>query len=374
MERPTPERRQEIFRACARCLNGHGPRRIPAELAALAAAAALAGDTGPDIYGKGGALEALERDVARLLGKPAAVFLPSGTMAQQIALRLHAETARCQRVAFHPTCHLEVHEQRAYSELHGLEAHLVGRRDRLLELADLEAVGEPLAALLLELPQRDLGGLLPSWAELSAQADWARRRGVALHLDGARLWECAPFYGKSYAELAAPFDSVYVSFYKALGGIAGALLAGSEALVAGARVWQRRHGGNLVSMYPYALSARVGLERLGKMAEYHERACRIAARWRSLAGVRVTPDPPHTNMFHVYVPVDGERLLDASVQLAELESVALVTRTRACDVPGFCAVEVSIGDAAAAFDDDELETLMRRLLECAQAPGSATRK
>ena len=368
MERPTPERRQEIFRACARCLNGHGPRHIPRELAALAAAA---GDAAPDVYGKGGALEALEHDVARLLGKPAAVFLPSGTMAQQIALRLHADAARCRRVAFHPLCHLEVHEHRAYGELHGLEARLVGRRDRLIELADLEALGEPLAALLIELPQRDLGGLLPSWAELSAQANWARQRGVALHLDGARLWECAPFYRMSYAELAAPFDSVYVSFYKALGGIAGALLAGSEALVAGARIWQRRHGGNLVSMYPYALSARAGLARLGKMSEYHERACRVAEHWRSLPGVRVTPDPPHANMFHVYFPVDGERLLDASVQLAELESVALVTRTRACDVPGYCAVEVSIGDAAAAFDDAELPELMRRLLELArEAPAS----
>ncbi|HWO13127.1 MAG TPA: beta-eliminating lyase-related protein, partial [Polyangiaceae bacterium] len=309
---PEPERRQEIFRACDRFLHGHGPRRIPAELAALAAAA---GDAGPDVYGKGGALEELERDVARLLGKPAALFLPSGTMAQQIALRLHAEAARCRRVAFHPTCHLELHEQRAYAELHGLEARLVGRRDQLLELADLEAVGEPLAALLLELPQRELGGVLPSWAELTAQADWARGSGVALHLDGARLWESAPFYGKSHAEIAALFDSVYVSFYKVLGAIAGALLAGSEALVAGARVWQRRHGGNLVSMYPYALSARAGLAaRLGRLGEYHARAQRIAALWRSLDGVRVTPDPPHTNMFHAYFPVAGEALLAASAE------------------------------------------------------------
>jgi threonine aldolase len=209
--------------------------------------------------------------------------------------------------------------------------------------------------------------VLPSWEELSRQADWARRSGVALHLDGARLWECAPFYGKSYAELAAPFDSVYVSFYKALGGIAGALLAGSDAFVAAARVWLRRHGGNLVSMYPYALSARAGLARLGKMAEYCQRARRIAELFRSFEGVRLTPDPPHTNMFHVYFPVDAERLLDASAELAEREGVALITRTRPCDVPGFVAVEVSIGDAAAAFEDAELERLLCRLLERAQS-------
>jgi threonine aldolase len=363
MERPTPERRQEIFRACSRWLSGHGPRRVQAELAALAAAA---GDAASDVYGRGGVLEELEGELARLLGKPAALFLPSGTMAQQIALRLHADAAGCRRVAFHPTCHLELHEFRAYGELHALEARLVGRRDRLLELADLEAIREPLAALLLELPQREIGGLLPSWDQLSKQADWARRTGVALHLDGARLWECAPFYGKSYAELAAPFDSVYVSFYKALGGIAGALLAGSEAFVAAARVWQRRHGGNLVSMYPYALSARAGLARLGKMTEYHQRARRVAELLGSFEGVRLMPDPPHTNMFHVYFPVDGDRLLDASLQLAEREDVALVTRTRPCDVPGYAAVEISIGDASAAFEESELRELLQGLLERAR--------
>lgn len=363
MERPAAERRQEIFRACSRWLSGHGPRRIRAELIALAEAA---GDVEPDVYGKGGVIEKLEVELARLLGKPAALFLPSGTMAQQIALRLHADAAGCRRVAFHPTCHLELHEFRAYGELHGLEARLVGGRDRLIELADLEAIREPLAALLLELPQREIGGLLPSWEELSTQADWARRSRVALHLDGARLWECAPFYGKSYAELAAPFDSVYVSFYKALGGIAGALLAGSEAFVAAARVWLRRHGGNLVSMYPFALSARAGLARLGKMAEYHQRARRVAELMRSLEGVRLRADPPHANMFHVYFPVEGERLLDASLELAERDDVALVTRTRPCDVPGYTAVEVSIGDASAAFEDAELRGLLHRLLERAR--------
>lgn len=147
--------RQNTFRACDRFLIGHGPRRIPAELAALAEAADPA--QASDSYGAGGALDELEREVAALLGKPAALFLPSGTMAQQIALRVHADRARCTTVAFHPTCHLELHEQRGYARLHGLAACLVGRRDRLITRADLDAVAEPVAALLLELPQREIG-------------------------------------------------------------------------------------------------------------------------------------------------------------------------------------------------------------------------
>jgi threonine aldolase len=363
MQPSVSAQRQAIFRGCERFLNGHGPRRLRRELLALAEAA---GDEAPDVYGSGGVLEELEREVAELLGKPAAVFMPSGTMAQQIALRLHADEARCRVVAFHPTCHLELHEQRGYSQLHGLDARLVGPRDRLIERADLEALAEPIAALLLELPQREIGGLLPSWDALAEQAEWARQREVRLHLDGARLWECAPFYAKSYAEICAPFDSVYVSFYKALGAIAGAALAGSEELVKRARVWQRRHGGNLVSLYPYALSAREGLrQRLGRMAAYREGARRVARCLSALPGVRVAPDPPQVNLFHAYLPRDGERLLTASAELAQREKVALFTRTRACDVPGYTSVEVSIDDAADALGDAELGELLRSVLASA---------
>jgi threonine aldolase len=357
------EERQAAFRSCERFLNAHGPRRPREELAALSA---VAGDVAPDVYGSGGVLEELEGEVAQLLGKPAAVFMPSGTMAQPIALRIHADDTRCRLLGFHPTCHLELHEQRGYSQLHGLDARLVGRRDRLIELADLEALSGPLAALLIELPQREIGGLLPSWEALGEQAEWARRRGVRLHLDGARLWECAPFYQKTYQEICAPFDSVYVSFYKALGAIAGAVLAGSVELVQRARVWQRRQGGNLVSLYPYALSARESLHlRLGRMAQYRDGAQRIARVLRALPGVRITPDPPQTNLLHAYLPVDGERLLEASADLARREKVALFTRTRACDVPGYTCVEVSIGDGAAALGDAELGELLRSVLASA---------
>jgi threonine aldolase len=356
--------RQDIFRRCERFLIGHGPRHVAQELAALAAAA---GDEPPDNYGKGGVLERLEAEVAELLGKPAAVFMPSGTMAQQIAMRLHAEDRGRSSIAFHPTCHLELHEQAGYAELHGLRPRLVGRREGLIESADLEALIEPLAALLLELPQREIGGFLPSWEELGVQAAWARQRGVALHLDGARLWESAPFYGRSYAEISALFDSVYVSFYKSLGAIAGAALAGSADFVARARVWQRRHGGNLVSMYPLALSAREALRtRLGKLEGYCERARRVAALLGSIEGVHVLPQPPHTNMFHAYLPVDAERLLEQSTALGRSQKVALFTRARASAPPGHCAVELWIGDAASAIGDDELEALVRSVLEGAR--------
>lgn len=359
------DERASAFQHSLRFLNGHGPRLLQAELATLAQE--VDAEVLPDSYGSGAAINELEAEVAALLGKPAAVFMPSGTMAQQIAMRVHAERARCRTIAFHPTCHLELHEQAGYRRLHGLEACLVGQRQRLLTRRDLDGVREPIAALLLELPQREIGGVLPTWDELAEQVAWARHRGVALHLDGARLWESAPFYGRSHAEIAGLFDSVYVSFYKSLGAIAGAALAGSEELVAEARLWQRRHGGNLVSMYPLVLSARAGLrERLERMPAYCERARKVADTLRRIAGVRIAPDPPHTNLMHVYLPVDGERLLDESAALARATGVALFTRTRPSGVPGYCAVEISIGDAASAITDAELDALLTELVERAR--------
>jgi threonine aldolase len=284
-------------------------------------------------------------------------------MAQQIALRIHAERARCRTLAFHPTCHLELHEQRGYQRLHGLDAVLVGRRDRLLTRADLDAVSEPVAALLLELPQREIGGYLPSWEELSAQCRWARERGVALHVDGARLWESTPFYGRSPRELCALFDTVYVSFYKVLGAIAGAALLGEPDFIREARIWQRRHGGNLVSLYPYVLSAREGLRtRLPRVPAYVAQARAIAQRLAALPGVRVVPEPPHTNLFHVHLPREGERLLDASAAIAEERGLALITRVRPCDVAGHSIVELSIGDAACALSPDEVQAGFQELL------------
>jgi threonine aldolase len=357
--------RDEIFERCERFLFGHGlhqPRLVLAELAEAA------GDEQPDRYGEGPLINDFECEVASLLGKEAAVFLPSGTMAQQIALRIWADQRHKQLVAFHPTCHLELHEEKGYQMLHGLHPKLVGERTRLMTLEDLCKTRGELAALLLELPQREIGGQLPAWPDLEAQTAWAREQGIAVHMDGARLWESAPYYQRSYAEIAGLFDSVYVSFYKGLGGIAGSALAGPAAFIAEARVWQRRHGGNLIQLYPFVLSARLNLRRrLGSFTRYHERARSVARTLCSIPGISVKPDPPQTNMMHVYLQGSADALLEASTDIARTERVALFRRVIACDVPGYTAFELSIGDAAEALDDQEVSTYFQRLMAAAHA-------
>lgn len=362
METPQADRSHDaLMQHCTRFLAGHGYRRAREELAELIASIGPAEE--PDVYGAGAVIADFEREVADHLGKEAAVFLPSGTMAQQIALRVWSEWKRCPTVAYHPLCHVETREEKGYQRLHGLHARLVGDPRRLITMDDLNGVAEPVAALLLELPQRDLGGMLPAWAELEAQTAWARERGAAAHMDGARLWESAPYYGRSYAAIAALFDSVYVSFYKGIGAIAGAALAGSAAFIAAARVWQVRHGGRIVHQYPQVLSARAGLRRrLGRFAHYHARAVQIAGALARVPGVVVKPDPPQTHMMHVYLPGDADRLTAAAMAIARAERLLLFRTLRPTDVPGYVMFELAVGDAADAIADDEIRDCFARVV------------
>jgi threonine aldolase len=351
----------EILFGCERFLFGHGPQRPRAVLAELALEAGV--DEEPDRYGEGSLINDFEREIAALVGQEAAVFLPSGTMAQQIALRIWSQSKHIPTVTFHPTCHLEIHEQKGYELLHGLQGRLVGERTRLISLDDLHATPGPLAALLLELPQREIGGQLPSWSDLQAQVGWAHERGIAVHMDGARLWESGPFYDRSYAEIGGLFDSVYVSFYKGIGAIAGAALTGPAPFIAEARLWQRRHGGNLIQLYPFVLSARANLRRrLQKFRGYYERAQSIARVLTAIPGISIKPDPPQTNMMHVFLRADPETLMAANLEIARTERLMLFRRMIATGVPGVGAFELAIGDAAELITDQEIGELFTRLM------------
>lgn len=354
--------RDRIFRACTRFLGGHYPQRPHQVLTELAEFAAP--DVQTDHYGAGEVITQFEEEVATLLGKEAAVFMPSGTMCQQIALRLWTDQRRNPRVAFHPTCHLELHEERAYQWLHHLHRVLVGHPDQLLTLADLQRVAEPLGALLLELPQREIGGQLLTWDELTATITWARERDIPTHLDGARLWQCQPFYQREYAEIAALFDSVYVSFYKDLGGLAGAILAGPADFIAQARIWQRRQGGNLIRLYPYVLSARKGLkERLGRIPAYCTKAQEIASVLASFSQIEVVPNPPHTNMMHLFVHAEREHLLEAALEIAQDTGVWLFSWAAPTALPAYQRLEWTVGDATLDVSNEEINVLFHTLFE-----------
>jgi threonine aldolase len=344
------------MRGCERWLGQRRP--APAAELLKAAAAGLPPGAWPDRYGEGEFVATFERRIADLLGKPAAVLLPSGTMAQQIALRIHCDRRGLSTVAFHPTCHLELHEHGGYAHLHGLKAELIGDRDRLIALEDLYALGAPIGALLIELPQREIGGRLPEWEDLLAQIQWARDRDIATHLDGARVWESAPYYDRAYSEIGALFDTVYVSLYKGLCGFAGSVLAGPHDIVAETRVWRRRHGGALSSLFPFAASAQRGLDDLiPQMPRFLAHARALAGALSHVTGIVVVPDPPQTPLFHVHLRGDLQTLQDRALDVAEERRVWLFHRLVPSVVPNVNTIELNIGEPALEISPDEAAAL-----------------
>lgn len=348
---------ERLRASCTRFVAWHGERSTTDLLAELPS------DIAPDRYGEGGAVEELEARLADLLGMPAAAFFVSGTMAQQIALRIHADRRGHRTVVYHPTCHIDQHEGRAFERLHGLVGRPVGDQFEVLGLEDLEAVAEPIAALVLELPQREIGGRLPEWDDLVAQTEWARARGAAVHLDGARLWQCPDAYQRPLDEIAGLFDTVYVSFYKDLGAFAGSALVGPDDVIAEAREWRLRHGGTLFAMWPYAAMAAASMEaRLPRMKQYRDHALAIAAALSDLDRARVVPDPPHTSMFHLHLEVTAEEMEANVVRLAEEEGIWTWKSTFPSSHPDWQVVELTVGDATLEFEPDEVRRVIGRLV------------
>jgi threonine aldolase len=369
------------LRLSSRHLAGAGPKHPAEEFEAVARWLREHGNTGsgadlqpgvqPDIYGEGALVEEFEAEVAALFGMPAARFMPSGCMAQPIALRVWSDRAGNPVTAFHATSHLELHEEFGYRELHGLTAQLIGDADRPTSAADLAALVGPggaahetgLASLLVELPAREIGGQLPVWDDLVALSEACRAQGIKLHLDGARVWQAAPAYGRSLAEIAALFDSVYVSFYKDVGALPGAMLLGPRDFIDEAATWQRRQGGTLYTAMANVISARMRLaECLERMPRLVERAREVAAIISAHDRAKVIPDPPQTSMFHLQIEGKAEDLLAARDHVARETGIWLFGGMKPVEGENAARGELSMGPASLALDDDELAAAIDLLL------------
>ncbi|WP_267382851.1 MULTISPECIES: beta-eliminating lyase-related protein [unclassified Sphingomonas] len=345
---------------CTRFLSHHG---VESPAAALRRLADLASPAEPaDAYGVGGAVARLEDRTATLLGKPAARFFIKGVSAQLCALRVHAEAAGNTAVALHPLSHLDHDEANAIERIGGLRAIRLGRW-RPFDVAALDAVTERLRVVVVELPLRRAGYLLPSWDELVAISTWCREKGVALHLDGARLWESSAGYGVTVEQIAALADTVYVSFYKGLGGLGGAVLAGSVEHVRALGVWKTRFGGDLVTAYPQALSALAGMDdHLPRMPRYVMRARALAERLQELPGLTVNPPVPHINAFQLILPGCIDNLRQRHLEMAERRKAWLFNALVDAPLVDQTLAEVTVGAAADAWSDDEALTWIKAML------------
>jgi threonine aldolase len=351
----------ELLQQCATVLPGH-PVRTPAQMFASMAAWCEANGVAHDIYGQGALIEAFEQKIAALLGFEAAVFCISGTMAQVTALRLACDERASKLVALHPTSHIIVHERSNYQLLGHFHALQVGDRHLPWTVDDLAAVPDRLGAVAMEIPMREIGGQTPSWDELVAIKAHCRERGTHLHMDGARLWEAQAAYGKSLADIASGFDSVYVSLYKGIGGLGGAVLAGSHDFVARAAEWFRREGGNVIHRSPYVVAAAMQFdERLAAMPHYFERTQWLYGVLRDHPLIRVNPARPQANMLHLHLPVMRERALAIRNEVARDHGVWLFGRAANGALAGTSVVELYVGENLLSLPDEAVQRALELL-------------
>jgi threonine aldolase len=346
---------------CTRFLSYHGAMDARGWVERLAQSPELG--LGLDVYSEGAAMQQLEREVAGLLGKEAALFFHKGVVAQQAALLVHAAERNRRLVALHPKSHLAVDESDALDRVAGLLPLRVGTDHAPFTADDLERVAEALAAVTVEVPLRRAAFTATAWSDLETIAAWARERDTPFHLDGARIWEVQPWYGKTLAEIAALADTIYVSFYKGLGGMGGCVLAGPKRFIEAAKPWRNRYGGDLPTIFPYVLTALDGLGRhLPRMAEYHRHAVAIAAALGGVAGLTVLPSPPHSNSFQVHFPAAIGAMERAVIAHANEAGTWLFNRFAEGPYPGTTMGELVVGDATLGWTPAEVAETLSALL------------
>lgn len=335
---------------------------LPERLRHLAAAAEEAGVTEPDVYGNAPGLQRFEAEVAELLGKQEAAFFVTGTLAQRAALHAHLQQMPpgTGRVIVHPTSHLVHHAclldgkeqaKRARTEakerLPAFSVEFVGELHRGLAFADFES--QPLKegdVVVVELPQRCNGGRTMAWTDLEKLAALVRRVGARLHMDGARLWEVQPFYARPFHEICGLFDSVYVSFYKGLGGMSGAMLCGEAGLLQAARAWRERLGGSVFSFAPAWLDAQSQLRQrahfAGSFAKLQEVVKALSADAAVRQVLRFEPPAPEACLIHGYVRGAAVEALEAiHGQVTSTTGCRLWNRLRG---RGYCADPCAEGE------------------------------
>ena len=304
-------------------------RPTAAMRAAMAAAA-----VGDDVYGEDPGVQALQQRLAEMLGFERGLFVPSGTQANLIALLVHCQRGDEYLVGME--AHTYKYEGGGAAVLGSIQPQPIAHAaDGSLPLDALDKAVKPddphfARTRLLALENTWHGRVLPQDYVIEAAA-WARSRGLAVHLDGARIFNAAVASGIAARQLAEPFDTVSVCLSKGLGAPVGSVLLGSADHIRQALRWRKMLGGG---MRQSGLLAAAGLHALehhvARLAEDHARARRLADGLRGIEALHV--QGCFTNMVFIDVPVQRLRALDAHLQgagvrasIGYLPSVRLVT-------------------------------------------------
>ena len=271
--------------------------------------AMAAAEVGDDVYGEDPTVRALEERVADLLRKDAALFVPSGTMGNQIAL--FVQTRRGDEVVIGEGAHCSFYEAGAGAAWSGVQFRVAGTgglftADELSDVINPPHYYLPRTSLVaVENTHNRAGGRVFPQREVLRVAECARAHRLAMHLDGARLWNAAIACGLSPAELAAPFDTVSVCFSKGLGAPVGSALAASSDLIQDARRTRRMLGGGMRQAGILAAAALWALEHnRSRLADDHGAARQVAEIVAASQYARVDLAQVETNIVNVMLTVD----------------------------------------------------------------------
>lgn len=262
---------------------------------------------GDDVYGEDPTVARLEAVVAEMAGKEAGLFVPTGTMGNQIALAAH--TRRGVEVIAPEGAHVYEYELGSMAALAGLMPRLVRAPGGVPDPADVRAAVSPgrhqapTGLVVLENTHNRAGGTVVPLAVARAVADVAREAGVPIHLDGARAWNAAVALGVPLAEVCAPFDSVSLCLSKGLGAPVGSVLVGSRALISEAHRYRKMYGGGMRQVGVLAAAGLVAVtDMVARLADDHRRARSLAHALQGVPGVAVDVASVQTNM--VYLRAD----------------------------------------------------------------------
>jgi len=272
-------------------------------------AAMMAADVGDDVFGEDPTVNELERRTAAMFGMEAGLFVPTGTMANQIAVRVHCRPQ--DEILLESTSHICLWEAGGPAALSGVTCRTIDGKFGLLSAGDLEGKVRPddmhsvhTRLVCLENTHNRGGGTVYPLSAIQAISEWARANKLATHLDGARIWNAMVRTGVPAAEWGAPFDTVAVCFSKGLGTPAGSMLVGPRDLIAHGRRVRKLFGGAMRQVGFLAAACHYALDHhIDRLAEDHENAGTIAKAVAEVPGLTLTPPEAETNL--VWFEVDA---------------------------------------------------------------------
>jgi threonine aldolase len=302
--------------------------------------AMLAAEVGDDVFREDPTVNRLEQRVAELLGHEAALFVPSGTMSNQIAVKVHTQPG--DELLCDIGCHIYNNEAGGAAVLSGVTCRTLEGDHGILDVTQLEGKVRPrddehqvrTRLVCLECTHNRGGGRIYPLEKIQAIRAWTRQQGLALHLDGARLWNAVVATGIPARTYGAEFDSVSVCFSKGLGAPVGSALAGPRDFIAGARRVRKLFGGGMRQAGVLAAAALHALDHhIDRLAEDHRNAQVIAGAIGDTPGLRLTPPEVETNLIWFEADRSLGSAADVAKALEERGVLAFVVgaqRLRAC--------------------------------------------